>query len=157
TSSQTPLSTDPTVSVQGAFSFGGNSRGTLNDTLDRYEFQNYTSITAGKHFVKFGARLRASQDSNLADSNFNGTFSFGSRPNPVARARCSPTPPPNPPPAECAPIRGIEAYQRTLAGLSGPNPMTIDQIIAAGGGASQYAITLGTGKASVSYFDAGLY
>src|SRR5206468_3735184 len=40
-SSQTPLSLDTAVSVQGAFSAGGNSRGTLNDTLNRYEVQNY--------------------------------------------------------------------------------------------------------------------
>src|SRR5262249_19784620 len=147
TSDQSPLSLDTTVSVQGAFSSGGNSKGTLRDTLDRYEFQNYTSMTLGKHFLKFGVRLRASEDSNLADSNFNGTFSFGSRPDPNCSAVTTP----------CAPITGIQAYQLTLQDLAGPNPLTIPQIIAAGGGASQYSVTLGTGQASVSYFDAGLY
>jgi len=151
TSSQIPDGFDPTIAVQGAFSSGGSSRGTVDDTLNRYELQNYTSVNVGKHFVKFGARLRASQDTNFASSNFNGTFSFGSRPNP----NCPPNPPPNGP--ACVPITGIQGYQRTVQGLSGPNPMTINQIIAAGGGASQYSVTLGTGKADVSYFDAGLY
>ena len=149
--SQIPLSLDPTVSAQGAFSSGGNSRGTLNDTLERYELQNYTSMNLGKHFVKFGVRLRATQDSNFADSNFNGAFSFGSRPSP----NCPANPPVGSPP--CEPITGIQAYQMTVQGLSGSSPMTLDQIIAAGGGASQYSVTLGTGKSSVSYFDAGLY
>jgi carboxypeptidase family protein len=150
-SSQTPLSTDTTVAVQGAFSTGGSSRGTLNDNVARYELQNYTSMNPGKHFVKFGVRIRATQDSNFANSNFNGLFSFGSRPNP----NCPANPPAGSPP--CEPITGIQAYQLTLEGLSGSNPMTIDQIIATGGGASQYSVTLGTGKASVTYFDAGLY
>jgi hypothetical protein len=147
TSDQVPLSLDTTVSVQGAFSSGGNSKGTLRDTLDRYEFQNHTSMTLGKHFLKFGVRLRGSEDSNFASSNFNGTFSFGSRPNPNCSAISTP----------CTPVTGIQAYQLTLQDLAGANPLTIPQIIAAGGGASQYSVTLGTGQASVSYFDAGLY
>jgi len=35
--------------------------------------------------------------------------------------------------------------------------MTLAQVIAAGGGASQYSITTGTALADVTYFDAGLY
>jgi len=150
-SNQLPVDFSPSISVQGAFSSGGNSGGTVTDTLKRYEFQNYTSMNVGKHFLKFGARLRANQDTNFSNGNFNGTFLFGSRPNP----NCPAVPPPNTPP--CAPVTGIQAYQITLQGLGAPTPLTIDQIIAQGGGASQYLVGAGSGKAEVSYFDAGLY
>jgi hypothetical protein len=150
-SSQTPLGFAPTISVQGAFSSGGNSGGTSSDTLDRYELQNYTSMNAGKHFLKFGARLRANRDTNFSNANFNGTFVFGSRPDPA----CANPPPPNSPP--CATITGIQAYQITLQGLAAPTPLTIPQIIAQGGGASQFLVAAGTGEADVTYFDAGLY
>jgi uncharacterized membrane protein YgcG len=43
----------------------------------------------------------------------------------------------------------------TVQGLD--QGMSLDQIIAAGGGASQYSITAGTPLAQVTYFDAGLY
>jgi len=151
TTSQAPLSFAPTISVQGAFSSGGNSGGTSSDTLDRYELQNYTSMNVGKHFLKFGARLRANRDANFSNANFNGTFVFGSRPDPA----CANPPPPNSPP--CATITGIQAYQITLQGLGAPTPLTIPQIIAQGGGASQFLAAAGTGEADVTYFDAGLY
>jgi hypothetical protein len=127
TNGRTPLSTAPTISVQDAFTDGGNGGGMSSDTLDRYEFQNYTSMSHGKHFLKFGARLRANRDSNESSSNFNGRFNF----------------------------TGIQAYQITVQGLA--QGMSLPQIIAAGGGASQYSITTGTASADVTYFDAGLY
>ncbi len=147
TSDRTPLSTAPTISVQGAFSDGGNAGGVSSDTLDRYELQNYTSMSLGKHFLKFGARLRATRDSNDSRSGYNGNFNFGLRQNPTC--------PPNSTPESCPKITGIQAYQMTVQGLA--QGMTLDQIIAAGGGASQYSITAGTALADVTYFDAGLY
>jgi len=146
-SGQTPQSTAPTISVQGAFVNGGNSAGISNDTLNRYELQNYTSMSFGKHFIKFGARLRASRDTNESMSNFNGTFNFG--------LRQDPTCPANSTPATCPAITGLRAYQMTVQGLA--QGQTLAQIIAAGGGASQYSITTGTALADVTYFDAGLY
>ena len=74
TTNQSPLITAPTISVQQAFTDGGNSQGTLHDILDRYEFQNYTSMALGKHFLKFGARLRANRDASMETSDFNGSF-----------------------------------------------------------------------------------
>ena len=53
-----PLSTDPSLIVQGAFTGGGSSSGTVTSNQDHYELQNYTSIAHGKHFIKFGGRLR---------------------------------------------------------------------------------------------------
>src|SRR6266849_379154 len=141
TSNQTPQSTAPTISVQGAFTNGGNSNGLSTDTLDRYEFQNYTSMALGKHFLKFGIRVRDNRDVNAALSNFNGNFNFGLRQNPTC--------PPNSPPSACPKITGIQAYQLTLQGLA--QGLTLPAIIAEGGGASQYSITTGTAGAEVNY------
>ena len=66
----------PAINVLGEFNSGGSTFGQSWDHTNRYELQNYTSRAAGKHFVKFGGRLRASQDSNDANSNYNGTFTF---------------------------------------------------------------------------------
>src|SRR5229473_3415606 len=77
TNSLSPVSTAPSIQVQGAFTTGGNVQGTSSDTLDRYELQNYTSMALGKHFVKFGARVRENRDDNFQTANFNGAFSFG--------------------------------------------------------------------------------
>jgi carboxypeptidase family protein len=147
TSDRTPQSTAPTISAQGAFTDGGNGSGLSSDTLDRYELQNYTSMSYGKHFLKFGARLRATRDSNDSLSGYNGNFNFG--------LRQDPTCPPNSRPETCPKITGIQAYQMTVQGLA--QGMSLAQVIAAGGGASQYSITTGMALADVTYLDAGLY
>lgn len=125
--SQIARSSQPTVTVQGSFSGGGNRLGIFSDVQNHYELQNYTSIAHGNHFIRFGSRLRAMTDSNQSTSNFNGTFVF-------------PT---------------LAAYQITQLGLS--QGQTAAQIRAAGGGASQFAITTGQPLASVNTVDAGLF
>jgi hypothetical protein len=147
TSDQTPQSTAPTISVQGAFTSGGSSNGVSSDALDRYEFQNYTSMVLGKHFLKFGIRVRDTKDVNSAMSNFNGNFNFGLRQNPTCSANSTP--------ASCPKITGIQAYQITEQGLA--QGLTLPAIITQGGGASQYSITTGTARAEVNYIDAGPY
>src|SRR6202012_2510473 len=62
TSSQDPQSTATPLLVQGAFVGGGSNEGTILDTSNRYELQNYTSISHGTHFIKFGVRLRGVTD-----------------------------------------------------------------------------------------------
>jgi hypothetical protein len=76
--SQSPFSLLPTVEVLGAFVAGGNNNGSMNDLVTKYEFQNYTSVVKGKHFIKFGARLRYAQDVNASTNGFNGQFTFSS-------------------------------------------------------------------------------
>ncbi len=73
-----PLSTDPTLVVQGAFTGGGSSQGYSIGHQDHYELQNYTSISHGKHFIKFGGRLRGTLYSSNEDSGFNGGYNFSS-------------------------------------------------------------------------------
>jgi hypothetical protein len=153
TSDQTPQSTAPLISVQGGFNDGGNGAGVYNDTLSRYEFQNYTSMSYGKHFLKFGVRLRANRDVNESMSNFNGTFNFGSRPNPKD-PNCTSTPPLQ----SCTQISGLDAYLITLQNLAAGNtPANLANAIANGGGASSYSVTSGNAMADVSYIDAGLH
>jgi Carboxypeptidase regulatory-like domain/TonB dependent receptor len=147
TTDETPLSISPTVSVQQAFTNGGSTDGTLHDTLNRFELQNYTSMALGKHFLKFGVRLRANRDVNLATSDFNGNFTFGSRQNPTCAVGATP--------ATCPIISGLQAYQITEQGLA--SGLTLPEIAAMGGGASQYSVTAGSANADITYFDAGLY
>jgi hypothetical protein len=72
------VTSQPTVTVLGAFTSGGNGVQNVNDDANRYEFQNYTSIIHGKHSLRFGARLRGVTDTSYLNSGFNGNFTFPS-------------------------------------------------------------------------------
>jgi Carboxypeptidase regulatory-like domain len=73
---QNPNDTNPAVNVLGSFTGGGFGSGNLNDLQNAYEIQNYTSVIHGNHILKFGARVRVTQDTNYSTSGFNGTFVF---------------------------------------------------------------------------------
>jgi hypothetical protein len=73
---QNPVDTNPAVMIPGFFTGGGNSTGTINDLQNSYELQNYTSLIHGNHTVKFGARFRATTDTDYSTAAFNGTFLF---------------------------------------------------------------------------------
>ncbi len=75
-----PISPAPRINVLGEFSGGGSTVGQSSDTINRYELQNYTSWSVGKHFVKFGGRLRVSQDNSTSYTNANGTITFSGSP-----------------------------------------------------------------------------
>lgn len=139
---QTPNNFLPQISVEGAFSDGGNSSGYLNDHQDRYEFQNYTSWVKGKHMFKFGGRLRATRDASSISSDFNGTYTFSS----------------------------LQSYAITLYGLNNgwtwpqiqgtcmpPPGSTITPQPGQCGGPNQYSQTIGTPAVVSHYVDAGLY
>jgi len=122
-----PLSTETTVNVIGAFLGGGNSSQFVHDNQDNFEVQNYTSVLAGKHLVKFGIRVRDGREADYASSNFNGTFTFDS----------------------------LTAYQITEQGIA--NGLTPEQIRAAGGEPSQFFIVTGNPAIAVNQVDVGLY
>jgi hypothetical protein len=115
------------VSASGAFVGGGNRAGTSTDTENHYEFQNYTSISLGKNFVRFGGRLRDVDETISSTSTFNGSFAFPS----------------------------LTAYQITRQGLEAG--WTDAQIRTAGGGANLFSIDRGIPAASINYADLGLY
>ncbi|HEY5178091.1 MAG TPA: carboxypeptidase regulatory-like domain-containing protein [Terriglobales bacterium] len=126
-SNQIPLSDQPTLNVLGAFNGGGSPEGMVIGKQDHYELQNYTSIAHGRHFIKFGGRLRGTLYSSNKDSNFNGQFTFPS----------------------------LNAYQITEVGLQ--EGLTPAQIRALGGGASQFSIVTGQPLSDVSMIDVGFY
>ncbi|GAC1399929.1 MAG: hypothetical protein NVSMB56_15070 [Pyrinomonadaceae bacterium] len=96
----------PTISVQGAFVGGGAPFGLAFRNEDRYELQNYTTLSLGNHAVKFGGRLRRSSLTDFTNSNFNGTFVFAGIPaTPNALA-----------------LSSLEQYQQFLRGAAGITP-----------------------------------
>ena len=151
---QNPLSTSPTIQIQGAFVGGRNSSGLYNDTQDRYELQNITFMTIGKHAIKYGGRARVTKEDNASDSRFNGLYSFGSRANPGGTAACATAfiPP------GTSQISGILAYQITLNCLAQDQAMAT--IIGNGGGASFYALNfnaIGRAAANETWADGALF
>ncbi len=76
TSTQTPLSTAPTLSVQGIFTAGGSSAGSSRSTGNHIEAQNYTSVQLAKNFLRFGGRLRTTSQTLTSTSHANGTFTY---------------------------------------------------------------------------------
>ena len=75
---QTAQSSDPTITVQGAFTGGGSNMGVIRDNQDRIEFQNSTIVSKGTHSVNFGARLRFTRDASYSISGFNGQYIYSS-------------------------------------------------------------------------------
>ncbi|HEY6386040.1 MAG TPA: carboxypeptidase regulatory-like domain-containing protein, partial [Candidatus Acidoferrum sp.] len=151
-----PLTTTPEISVPGAFVSGGNTSGINTDTQNRYELQNITYITKGKHALKIGGRLRDTIDNTASNASFNGAYSFGTRVDPTVLGCDVPSPP-----TTCPTISGIDAYQITLEALaSGNTPANMATAIAKGGGASFYSLnynTVGTAATRVNYFDGALF
>ncbi|HZG52436.1 MAG TPA: TonB-dependent receptor, partial [Pyrinomonadaceae bacterium] len=68
----------PVIAVQQAFTSGGSSFGLALNESDRIELQNVTTGVRGQHTWKAGGRLRALRISDVAPSNFSGTFVFSS-------------------------------------------------------------------------------
>ena len=150
---QNPLSVTPTISIQGAFTTGGNSGGVSLDTQNRYELQNITYVSAGKHAIKYGGRVRAATDDNFSNAKFNGMYVFGSRPNPGQTMPCAML---NPAPSGA--LTGIQAYQITVSCQAQSVP--ISTIIANGGGATSYSLNTnaqGAAQANVTWFDGALF
>jgi hypothetical protein len=150
----TPLQSGTTVDVGGAFKGNGSGSFGSSGIQNRYEFQNTTFLNYGKHAWKFGGRIRATSDRDQVSSNFNGTFSFGSRPNPDPT--CIPAPANN----NCI-ITPIVAYQITEQGIAAGLPFATIQ--AMGGGASYFTQTMQTAggtqiiPSTVTLVDASLF
>src|SRR5580698_102121 len=114
------------ISVGSAFTQGSNYARTFSNNSN-YEFQNYTSITHGTQFIKFGARLREVRTSNYSTNNFPGQFNFSN----------------------------IYAYQIMEEGIA--DGLSLPTIIQNGGGPVQYQVATGQPLIAASQFDAGLF
>ena len=124
---QTSQYLEPTISVLGAFTGGGNSSGVSSDTQNRYELQNLTSLFIGKHTLVVGGRLRDGQDSNISDADFNGTFTFPS----------------------------LQAYQAAEQALQ--SCTATGGTVCQASGASQLLLVTGQKLATVNLLDVGLF
>jgi hypothetical protein len=71
-----PDSDATTINVQGYFSGGGYSGQESRDHYTRLEFQNMTTMSHGAHAIKFGTRMRDSEDASYTDSGFKGSYTF---------------------------------------------------------------------------------
>ena len=93
----------PVIQVSGAFTGGGATTSNGSDTQNNDEFQNFTSQVRGKHFLRYGVRVRRADDNNISPANFNGTFIFAGSPG----------------------ISSIEQYRLTLLNEAQPSEFTI--------------------------------
>jgi hypothetical protein len=73
-----PDSTALTINVQGDFTGGGYSGQQNRDHYTRLEFQNMTTMSHGAHAIKFGTRLRDSEDASYTNGGFKGSYTFAS-------------------------------------------------------------------------------
>jgi Carboxypeptidase regulatory-like domain len=144
----------PQLDVLNSFVGGGAQVGNSSNTLSTYEFQNYATVTDSKHTVRFGARVRAAILDNTSPINFGGTFTFtggiapalGAENQPVLNSAGQ---------ATLISISSIEAYRRTL--LFERLGLSPAQILAMGGGASQFTLNAGNPSVSVSQEDIGAF
>ncbi|HEY7334359.1 MAG TPA: carboxypeptidase regulatory-like domain-containing protein [Bryobacteraceae bacterium] len=143
-------SIDPQINVSQAFYLGGAAALLTYNHQSNYEFQNNTSLTRNKHFIKFGVRIRGVDQTSYSPSNYSGTYSFGGiscskLDNPVANPLCAANP--------GGLISGFQSYAATQLGLS--QGMTMAQIRSAYGvGPTQYSVAGGQPLVSVSQIDA---
>lgn len=125
--SQTPQNSAPAIDVLGAFMGGGSDQGSLQRYETHYEFQDYATLTHGRHMLRFGGFMRAVRRTEDTNANFNGTFTFNSLAN----------------------------YQQTEQALH--NGQSMAQIQAAGYGPSQFNITGGHAQASINRIDGAAF
>ena len=142
------------IDVLNAFVGGGAQLATSANSLNSFEFQNYTTISHRAHTWRFGVRVRAAVMNNDSPINYGGTFVFtgGVAPeldatnHPVLDASGNPI---------LVNIDSIESYRRTLAfqqmGLSAA------QARALGGGASQFSMNAGNPSISINQQDVGAF
>lgn len=88
-SSQTPVSLAPSVTVEGAFTTGGSGAGISREHQDVFEVQNLSTATTGNHAMHFGVRLRLHRDSSYSTAGSNGSYFFKSI---AAYEACNPQP-----------------------------------------------------------------
>src|SRR5205814_2804407 len=69
----------PRLDVLNSFIGGGAQVGNSSNTLDTYEFQNYTTVSHEAHTLRFGVRARAATLDNTSPINFGGSYTSAGR------------------------------------------------------------------------------
>jgi len=150
----TPYGDSPATLVLGSFTSGGSTLGRNLDTFNGYESHNDASVVHGTHLFKFGIRLRDEFDHDTTPLNFNGTFTFSGGLAPELDANNQPVLGSTGRPVMIS-ISSLEQYRRTL--LFQAQGLSMAQIQALGGGATQFSIVTGNPRSNVSQFDIGAY
>ena len=149
-SQQDGNNTIPTIVVQEAFIQGGSQIGLAHIDEDRWELQNYSTWTKGRHVLRFGVRLRGVQITDFSPQNFGGTFTFSGGNAPQLDANNQIVLDSNGDPV-LVPITSLERYRRTLLFQGNPNMREL------GGGVTQFSLAGGNPEASVSQTDLGAF
>lgn len=151
---QTSLVDAFALNVLDSFNGGGSQVGASSNADDRIELQNFTSWTAGNHFLKVGARLRHVKIESVSPGNFGGTYTFAGGRGPKLDANDNVLLGPDNQP-QIIDLSSLERYRRTLAfARAGLTPAAIRLL---GGGATQFSIAGGNPRADVSQADVAFY
>jgi len=151
---QTAASASPSITILDAFNGGGSPVGVARYSSSRWELQDNLTFLRGRHTLRFGARLRGVQLNDLSPSNFSGTYTFAGGLAPaldsenhlITGSDGSPV---------LTQISSVERYRRTL--LFQQQGLAPGQIIALGGGATQFSIAAGNPSARIRQIDFGGY
>ena len=140
----------PTITVRDSFISGGSQVGRAEAREDRWELQNYSTLTNGPHVLRFGVRFRGVSITDISPQNFGGTFVFAGGMAPQLNADNQIVLDVNGNPV-LTPVTSLERYRRTLL-FQGRSDMR-----ALGGGATQFSLAAGNPEARVSQKDLGLF
>ena len=140
----------PTIVVQDSFIAGGSQVGSARINDDRWELQNYSTLTSGRHILRFGGRFRGVHITDVSPQNFGGTFIFSGGIAPQLDANNQIVRDALGDPVLIS-ITSLERYRRTLL-FQGRGDMR-----ALGGGATQFSIAGGNPGVAVSQTDLGLF
>jgi hypothetical protein len=72
----TAASGAPAIEVEGAFFGGGAPIGDSGSVTGNWEASSITILSAGKHIVKWGGRVRDARLTDTSRNNFAGTYTF---------------------------------------------------------------------------------
>jgi Carboxypeptidase regulatory-like domain len=114
---QTPLSTQPSLMVEGYFAGGGATSGNLSDRERDLEADDDFIFTQGKHSLKVGLQSLGFFIHDYDPDTFNGAYVFGGGSAPALDANNNPT-------GETTTIDALEQYRRSLLHLPGGAPTT---------------------------------
>ena len=151
---QQAAGSSPAIRVLDAYTSGGAQVGNSQHTEDLLELQNYTTKTWGNHTLTFGVQFHRDAIYDRSPSNFAGTFVFsgGLAPELNSSNQIMLDASRNP---IMISLSSIQRYQRTLllqqAGFSPAD------VVALGGGASQFSIAAGQPVSSLAQSDVGLF
>jgi hypothetical protein len=145
--------TEPGLIVLDAFAAGGPQVGSAHHVTSRYELGDSLMFARGGHTYRVGARLRGVSVTDVSPQNFGGTFTYAGGLAPLLVDGHVILNSDGTPVLEA--VTSIERFRRTQV-LRGAG-LTPAEIRLLGGGATQFSISSGDARASVSQHDLGAF